>query len=51
MRIFEKSLEIGGQNYWVGWAGITLRVKNFRLNKRGTIISEEFNNGVKWHQK
>ena len=31
--------------------GVTLWVKNYRLNRRGAIISEEFNKGVKWHQE
>ena len=36
---------------WKLVGGVPLWAKNFRLNKRGTIISEEFNNGEKWHQE
>ena len=36
---------------WKLMEGVRLWVRNGRLNKRGAIISEGFNNWVKWHQE
>ena len=36
---------------WKLVGGFPLWAKHFRLNKRETIISEEFNDGEKWHQE